>query len=110
MKIRLTDSKGSLFAEVQNWDDANVAAKSIFKRNYWSDLYYFIEFDDNQETYGSIDLEPKSFHRPHQNNLFTTHLHTFWSNCSKVKLPHFQITSEDVAYFKFLLTKLPTKI
>ena len=106
MKIRLTSSSGSLFAEVQTWHEANIAAKSIFKRQYWSDLYYFIEFDDNQEAYGSIDLEPASFHRPHQRELFTRHLKTFWGNCAKVKQPSSLISKEDVKYFKFLLTKL----
>jgi hypothetical protein len=106
MKIRLTDSNGSLFAEVCTWSDANVAAKSVFKRQKWSDLYYFIEFDDNQEAYGSIDLEPCEFHRPHQNELFTWHLKTFWGNCAKVKQPSPLISKDDIKYFQFLLTKL----
>lgn len=106
MKIRLTDSNGNLFAEVSTWEAANIAAKSVFKRQKWSDLYYFIEFDDNQESYGSIDLEPSEFHRPHQSELFTWHLKTFWSNCAKVKQPSTLISSEDIKYFQFLLTKL----
>ena len=106
MKIRLTNSNGGLFAEVQTWQDANTAAKSIFKRQYWSDLYYFIEFDDSLEVYGSIDLEPASFHRPHQNELFTWHLKTFWGNCAKVTQPSPLISKDDIQYFKFLLTKL----
>jgi len=105
MKIRLTTSTGSLFAEVETMEAANIAAKSIFKRNKWSDLYYFIEFDDNQEAYGSIDLEPASFHREHQNNLFTWHLKTFWSNCVK-NVGKFGISEEDKNYFNFLLKKL----
>jgi len=107
MKIRLTDSNGALFAQVNDWDSANIAVKSIFKRNYWSDLYYWIEFDDKQEAYGSIDLEPQSFHKPHQNNIFTHQLKTFWNNCSKQKPGNFGLNSEDIKYFKFLLTKLP---
>jgi len=105
MTIRLTDSNGNLFAQVQNWNNANLAAKSIFKRQYWSDLYYFIEFDDKHEAYGSIDLEPESFHKPHQKELFTWHLKTFWGNCSKAK-PQTGLSADDITYFKFLLTKI----
>lgn len=102
MKIRLTTDTGSLFAEVQSWAEANLAAKSIFKRNYWSDLYYFILFDDEQEAYGSIDLEPESFHKPHQNEIFTWHLKTFWSNSSKSE----RLSKDDRNYFTYLLTHL----
>lgn len=83
MKIILTTSTGKIFAEVQTLREANIAAKSVFKRNYWSDLYYHIMFDDGSETSGSIDLEPAEFHKPHQNNLFTWHLNTYWNNIIK---------------------------
>ncbi len=106
MTIKLTTSTGNLFAIVNNWSDANLAAKSIFKRQYYSDLYYSIAFDDGESISGSIDLEPQSFHKGHQKTIFTTHLKTFWTNISKVKLPHFQVTQEDKDYFSFLLTKL----
>ena len=107
MKITFTTSSGSLFAKVDNWNDANLITKSIFKRNYWSDLYYDIEFTDGQCINGSIDLEPQCFHRPHQNELFTWHLKTFWTNISNIKLPHFAISENDVKLFTNLLTKLP---
>lgn len=107
MKITLKTSTGSLFAIVNNWQDANLISKSIFKRNYYSDLYYDIEFEDGQCINGSIDLEPQCFHKPHQNEIFTKHLKTFWTNISKVKLPHFAIGENDVKLFTNLLTKLP---
>jgi len=107
MKITLTTSTGSLFAILNNWEDANLISKSIFKRNYYSDLYYKIEFADGQCINGSIDLEPQCFHKPHQNEIFTWHLKTFWTNISKVKLPHFAIGENDIKLFTNLLTKLP---
>lgn len=106
MRISLFDSTASHFATVNNWSDANVAAKAIFKRQNWSDLYYDIFFDDGTQTGGSIDLEPESFHKPHQNEIFTWHLRTFWTNISKSKpLPH--LTQEDIDFTAKLLTYLP---
>lgn len=110
MEIRLTDSDGNSFAVVHSWDAANLAAKAVFKRQNWSDLYYYIEFDDKQEVHGSIDLEPASFHRPHQNNIFTWHLRTFWTNISKVdpaRWPIYSLTEEDIQFFKHALNYLP---
>lgn len=112
MKIRLTDSEGKLFSEVTTWTEANAAARAIFKRQNWSDIYYFIEFDSQQETHGSIDLEPQTFHTRHQREIFTKHLKTFWTNCSNVdiiKKPWYGITAEDQEFFKYLLTELPTE-
>ena len=112
MEIRITDSQGNLFAAVNNWNDANAAARAVFKRNNWSDLYYFIEFDSKQETHGSIDLDPQSFHTRHQREIFTKHLKTFWTNCSNVDIkakPWYGITAEDQEFFKYLLTELPTE-
>lgn len=110
MKIRLTDSDGKLFAEVQTWNKANEATRAIFKRKNWSDIYYFIEFDSQQEAYGSIDIEPYSFHARHQREIFTKHLKTFWTNCKNIdimKKPYYGITAEDQLFFKYLLTELP---
>ncbi len=106
MEIRLTDSEGNKFAVVNNWDAANLAAKAVFKRNYWSDLYYFIEFDDKQEAYGSIDLEPQSFHKEHQSILFTWHLKTFWTNVSRSE-PKSYLSKDEIQYCKHLLNYLP---
>lgn len=105
MKIILSNSDGNKFATVQSWESANLAAKAVFKRNYWSDLYYDIFFDDNTQTCGSIDLEPSSFHKPHQNNIFTWHLKTFWTNVSKSE-PKTYLTQEDINFTKKLLTYL----
>ena len=107
MRIQLTDSKGNLFAMLSNWDDANLAAKSIFKRDYWSDLYYSITFEDGESINGSIDLEPKSYHKPHQNNIILNHLKTYWGNISRLNSPQFGITKNDIKYFKGLLNRLP---
>lgn len=99
MKIILSNSNGSTFATVNNWQDANTAAKAIFKRQYWSDLYYDIFFQDGTQTAGSIDLEPASFHKPHQKELFTTHLKTFWGNISKAT-PKPYLSQEDIDFCK----------
>lgn len=108
MKILLFTSTTSLFATVTSWDAANVAAKAVFKKQYWSDLYYAIFFDDGTTTAGSIDLEPYSFHKDHQNELFTWHLRTFWTNVSKSNpMPH--LTQEDINFKANLLTYLPQK-
>ena len=98
MKIILTSSIGTTFAKVDTFENANVAAKAIFKCNYWSDLYYDIFFDDGTQTAGSIDLEPQSFHKPHQQSIFTTHLKTWWGNISKLPTPKFGLTQEDIDY------------
>jgi len=106
MQITLTDSNGNRFAVTATWEAANIAAKAVFKRNYWSDLHYFIEFDDKQEVAGSIDLEPASFHQPHQNNIITWHLKTFWTNICKAN-PDRWLTQEDINFFKHALNYLP---
>jgi hypothetical protein len=108
MIIRLTDSRGSLFAQVASFEAANLAARAIWKRDKWSDIHYFIEFDDLQETHGSIDIEPHDFFARNQRQIITWHLKTFWGNIVKhgANLPY-SISSEDISFFKFLLTKLP---
>lgn len=105
MTITLTDSRKHLFAQVNNWDEANIAARSVFKRKYWSDLYYSIKFDDGNEVDGSIDLEPYSFHARQQRELFTKHLKTFWGNISK-SAGKYSITHEDAEWAAKLLTHL----
>lgn len=111
MKILLSSSTGSKFAEVDNFTNANVAAKAVFKCNYWSDLYYDILFDDGTQTAGSIDLEPQSFHKPHQNIIFTNHLKTWWGNVSRITPNEYGFmkgfTQEDIDFCKKLLTYLP---
>jgi hypothetical protein len=110
MKIRLTTDTGALFAEVTTWSEANTAARAVFKRNNWSDLYYFIEFDTKQETSGSIDLEPYSFHARQQREIFTTHLKTFWSNIKALernKAKIYGISEDDQKFCAYLLTELP---
>lgn len=108
MQIILADSDNRQLAKVSSWDNANVAAKALFKKQYWSDLYYSIVFDDGNEISGSIDLEPQSFHAPHQNQIVTWHLKTFWGNISRAKLPRFPLTQQDIDECKKLLTYLPT--
>jgi hypothetical protein len=111
MEIRLTDSRGNLFAQVTTWEDANAAARAVFKRQTWSDIYYFIEFNSKQETHGSIDIEPHSFHTRHQREIFTKHLKTFWGNLANLdpqKAKIYGVNEEDKRFFKYLLTELPT--
>lgn len=106
MRIILTDSRGSQLADINTWENANIASKAIFKREHWSDIYYHIFFDDGTKANGSIDLEPYSFHKPHQKEIFTNHLRTFWTNVSKA-VQRFDITQEDREYATQLLTYLP---
>lgn len=117
MIIQLYDSRKKLFTTVNSWESANVAAKAIFKRQYWSDLYYSIVFDDGVKVSGSIDLEPKSFHKEHQNKIVTWHLKTFWTNISKLtpKSPYpgmtireFEPSAQDIEDCKNLLNYLPS--
>ncbi len=108
MKITLSNSNKKIFAIVTSWDDANIAAKSILKRQYWSDLYYSIEFENGKEISGSIDLEPNDFHKPHQSNIITTHLKTFWGNVSRLNPSNYYgYTEEDINECKTLLNYLP---
>jgi hypothetical protein len=104
MKIILTSSDGNLFATVETWQQANEVARAIFRRNYWSDLYYEIHLGEKTEVTGSIDLEPASFHTRHQKTLFTTHLRTFWGNISKQKPPYkYGLNDAEVKHFAALL-------
>lgn len=107
MKIILSDDRGHKFATVTTWDKANEAVKAIFRRNRWSDLIYDIFFDDGTQTGGNIDLEPQSFHKPHQNEIFTTHLKTFWGNISKQQPGTWALTADDIQFCKNLLNYLP---
>lgn len=106
MKIILSTSTGTKFATVQSWEEANEAAKAIFKKDCWSDLYYDIFLNEDNHVSGSIDLEPQSFHKSHQNKIFTWHLKTFWSNISKAT-PKSYLSQEDINYCKSLLNYLP---
>lgn len=110
MEIRLTDSNGRLFAQVATWEDANAAIRAVFKRQRWSDIHYFIEFDSKQEAYGSIDIEPRSFHTHHQREIFTKHLKTVWGNLANLnpqKSKIYGVSAEDKRFFRYLLTELP---
>jgi len=111
MKIKLTDSDGKLFATVTSWENANIAAKAIFKLHKYSDLYYHLFFDDGNDIAGSIDLEPHSFHQPHQKTILTSHLKTFWGNVSRITPNEYGwlrgFTQQDIDECKTLLTYLP---
>lgn len=106
MKITLNTSTGTTFGTFNSFASANIGVKSIFKRKYYSDIYYTITFDDNETVKGSIDLEPYDFHSRSQNEIFTTHLKTFWTNISKATPGTYGITKNDIKYFKNLLTRL----
>lgn len=108
MQIILSNSDGHKFTTARSWDEANQAARAIFKRNFWSDLYYQIIFDDGKETAGSIDLEPASYHTRHQREIVTNHMRTFWGNVAKLapnKAPYFY-SEEDINFTKGLLNYL----
>ncbi len=108
MKIQLTDFNGNIFAEANNWNDTNIAVKAIFKRRYWSNVYYNLKLDGFTKVYGQIDLEPRSFWERRQNTIVTEHLKTFWTNISKLSPgnPH-GITKEEIESFTRLLKFLP---
>lgn len=106
MRITLTDSRGHKFASCASWEAANVAAKAIFKRQCWSDLYYLIETDELTVN-GSIDLEPKSFHKPHQHKIFTWHLKTFWGNVARSS-PSGILSQSDIDFAAEVVAILPT--
>ena len=107
MKILITDSENKIFANVQSFDLANIAAKAILKKGY-SDLYYHITFNNGINYNGSIDLEPKSFHQDHINNIFLNHLKTYWGNVSRADLKKYPfITIEHIEECKKLLEYLP---
>jgi hypothetical protein len=59
---------------------ANEYARFLLGR--YSDLSFLIEEGNFRRT-GTIDLEPVSFHRPHQNRIITAHLRTLCINCLK---------------------------
>ena len=108
MKITLSNSDKKVFTTVTSWESANIAAKAIIKRNKWSDIKYSIVFDTGEEANGSIDLEPRSFHKPYLNCIVTKHLKTWWNNISRLQAPKFGFTQTDIDYCKSLLTHLPT--
>lgn len=110
MIIRLTDSRGNLFTQVNSFESANIAARAIWKKNNWSDIHYFIEFNDLQEVFGSIDIEPKEFFSRSQKNIITTHLKTFWNNiinATPEKKRIYKISNDDILFFKHVLKQLP---
>lgn len=106
MTITLSASNGNVFATVTSWAAANVAAKAIFKRQQYSDLYYLIDHPD-VNVMGSIDLEPESFHKPHQHKILTWHLKTFWGNVSKSQ-PNTLMSQADIDFAKEVVAILPT--
>lgn len=107
MNITLKSSDGHTFTVSRGWENANAAARAVFKRRYYSDLHYLIIFDDGDGIEGVIDLEPYDFHARHQREIVTTHLRTFWGNIAKIKPPHWGFTAADVERCKKLLTYLP---
>ena len=108
MKIILSDSRDNIFTHAGSWEDANIACKAIFKRQNYSDIYYAITFDDGREIGGAIDIEPESFHKPHQSTIFTWHLKTWWTNISRLPAPKYSLTQADIDECKVLLTYLPS--
>jgi hypothetical protein len=105
LQITLTSSREGLFVKTDNFQDANIALKAILRRKKYSDVYYHIQ-DNNVDQIGSIDLEPESFHKPHQNRILSNHLLTFWTNISKMDKPKPGFTKSDIQYFTRLLNYL----
>jgi hypothetical protein len=108
MQIFITGSQGENFGVFTSWDNANIATRAIFKRQNWSDISYHIKFDNKEQTWGSIDLEPHSFHARNQHNIFTKHMKTFWTNVSKSE-NNFLLNEDTKKYFQSLLKHLPEK-
>jgi hypothetical protein len=82
-KIVLSSSDGKVFVDTTSVDKANEGLKGVWKRKRYSDVYYDITFDDGFELSGSIDLEPHSFHKGHEDKILTWHLNTFWNNVAR---------------------------
>lgn len=109
MQIILNSTFNTCFASVNSWEQANTAARAIWKRNKYSDIAYKITFDDGETASGTIDIEPKSHFAPVNRNILTWHLKTFWTNISKADRTRYPyVSEEEQEYFKKMLNYLPT--
>lgn len=79
-KIVLKTTDGKVFGEADSFEKADEIIFFAWKRKYYSDVEYFIEWMNGETLEGSIDLEPTDFHAPHKHNILTWHLKTFWNN------------------------------
>lgn len=99
MKTTLTTSDNKILVSNATPEQANVALKSIHRRNRHSDIYYHIQFNNGQHVTGSIDMEPRSFHQPHKDTILTTHILTYWGNVAKADLKKYPWLDEDSKKF-----------
>ena len=96
--IKLKSIDGGLFIDTNSMSSANMALYGIWKRQNWSDVFYEITFEDGEKIEGSIDLEPHSFHKGHENNILTWHINTFWNNIANTNAPY--ISKDDKIFAK----------
>lgn len=109
INVTLTTDYNTTFGAFTGYEQADDGARAIFKRQYWSDIYYLIEIDGREIWAGSIDLEPASFHRPHQRQIITNHIRTFLGNLQRQPLNKFPcyLTPQDQEDIKTVLNSLP---
>jgi hypothetical protein len=86
--IILKSIDGGVFVDTNSMDKANESLYGIWKRGNWSDVFYVITFEDGEKIEGSIDLEPRSFHKPHKYKILTWHINTFWKNVARTNAPY----------------------
>lgn len=106
MIITLTTTDGSKFATFATFEEANHAARYIYRRRY-SDILYSITLPNGEEAAGSIDLEPHSFHAGHQRKIITNHIRTFWGNVSKLTPGKYGIPGEFINFCRRNLNQIP---
>jgi hypothetical protein len=82
--MEITLIAGKTEYKVHTFYLANRYAYHIWELDNYSDLEYLI-VDGDFRLEGSIDLEPRDFHRSHRRRILTNHLRTFWSNVAKCK-------------------------
>jgi hypothetical protein len=94
MKITLTTSQGKTLIKEGTPDQADAALRSIYKRDKHSDIYYSMEIGSETVT-GSIDMEPKSFHAPHNRKIFTNHVRTYFGNVARATVEKYPYLNQE---------------
>jgi hypothetical protein len=98
-----------------NFESANLFCRGLLGR--YSNIEYSIQ-DGNFSRFGSIDLEPVSFHTKHKNRILTGHLFTFSQNILKAissnKWPFAEMDKkekrENQDHFSELICLIPDKV
>lgn len=83
-RIILSDDRKKVLVDTTSMAQANEVLYGISNSNKYSYIFYAIRFEDGKEISGSIDLEPHSFHKPHEKKILTWHLLTYYKNVSNL--------------------------